>query len=313
MSEENNTKTCNKCGKIKSLDDFYFRDKAKGIYRPECKDCRKAYLESRKDIIREQRRLGRIKNADKIKAQKHDFYLRHKDEILAKGKRRYAENAELFKAKQREYNETNRERINERQKEYYENNKDERLTKQKEYYRTHADERNAYNKRWAMENAEYKREYNRQYQQENKEKIAKQRKIYNANNRDKIRSWQRENKKRRLAEDPLFKLSEQIRTLVRNSLRRQGFTKRSRTQKILGCDFATFYEHLKDTWRDNYGVDYNGEPYHIDHIKPLATAKNEQDIINLCHYTNLQMLKPEDNLAKSDSLEWQFEKEDDDE
>ena len=80
---------------------------------------------------------------------------------------------------------------------------------------------------------------------------------------------------------------------------------------------------VKELWEERYGkaeevIDYAGrrmlkaacgDPYSsyqptIDHIKPIATAKTEQDVIDLCHYTNLQMLKPEDNLAKSDKEGW---------
>lgn len=311
MSEENNTKTCNKCGKVKSLDDFYFRDKTKGIYRPECKDCRKAYLESRKDIIREQRRAGRIRNADKIREQKHEFYLKNKDKILAKSKERYDANAEAIKVRQREYNKINRELINQRQAKYYEDNKVERQAKQRDYYKEHAAERLAYNKEWASKNADRLREYNRQYLKDNKERIDRQRKLWNEKNADKMRGWRRENKKRRKETDPLYKLSEQVRTLINNSFRRQGYRKGSRTYQLLGCDFETLYDYLMGTWIENYGTAWNGEDYHVDHIIPLATAETEQDIIKLCHYTNLQMLKPKDNLAKSDKTEWQLEKEDD--
>ena len=45
------------------------------------------------------------------------------------------------------------------------------------------------------------------------------------------------------------------------------------------------------TW-ENYGK-YNGElnfGWDIDHIKPLSLAKNEEELIGLNHYTNLQPL-----------------------
>ena len=47
--------------------------------------------------------------------------------------------------------------------------------------------------------------------------------------------------------------------------------------------------------------------YEIEDIIPLATAKTEEDVIKLCHYTNLQLLKGEDNLSKGDKLDWKLE------
>jgi len=45
------------------------------------------------------------------------------------------------------------------------------------------------------------------------------------------------------------------------------------------------------TW-ENYGK-YNGDAdygWDIDHIIPLSMAKTEEEIIKLCHHTNLQPL-----------------------
>lgn len=67
--------------------------------------------------------------------------------------------------------------------------------------------------------------------------------------------------------------------------------------EILGCTFEEFKFHLEskfETWMtwENRGL-YNGEFNHgwdIDHIIPGSTAKNEEDLIKLNHYANLQPL-----------------------
>jgi hypothetical protein len=47
------------------------------------------------------------------------------------------------------------------------------------------------------------------------------------------------------------------------------------------------------TW-ENYG--YYG--WHVDHKIPLASAKTKEELIKLCHYTNLQPLWMDENLSK---------------
>jgi hypothetical protein len=49
---------------------------------------------------------------------------------------------------------------------------------------------------------------------------------------------------------------------------------------------------------DNYGV-YG---WHLDHIIPLSSAKNEEGLKSLCHYTNLQQLWVFDNLSKFNKI-----------
>ena len=47
---------------------------------------------------------------------------------------------------------------------------------------------------------------------------------------------------------------------------------------------------------DNHGK------WHIDHIIPLSSAETEEEVYNLCHYTNLQPLWGEDNLKKGKKI-----------
>jgi len=49
---------------------------------------------------------------------------------------------------------------------------------------------------------------------------------------------------------------------------------------------------------ENYGL--NG--WHIDHIIPLISAKTEEEIYKLCHFTNLQPLWWYENLEKRNKI-----------
>jgi hypothetical protein len=81
------------------------------------------------------------------------------------------------------------------------------------------------------------------------------------------------------------------------AIKRNGFSKKSKTLVILGCSYENFKQYLEsqfEPWMNwnNYGL-YNGEfsyGWDIDHIIPLSSAKTEEEIIRLNHYTNLRPL-----------------------
>ena len=141
-------------------------------------------------------------------------------------------------------------------------------------------------------------EYNKKYNELNKEKIAEKKKLYYINNKDKLIKQIYANKKERLKNDPLFKLGENIRSLITQSFKLKGVKKNTKTEQILGCSFDEFKQYLESqfeswmTW-DNHGL-YKRDTYNygwdIDHIIPSSSGLNEQEIMALNHYTNLKPL-----------------------
>lgn len=85
--------------------------------------------------------------------------------------------------------------------------------------------------------------------------------------------------------------------MIGDSIRKNGYSKNSKTEDILGCSFEEFKSYLESKFEDwmsweNRGL-FNGElnyGWDIDHIIPLNSAETEEDIIILNHYTNLQPL-----------------------
>ena len=79
--------------------------------------------------------------------------------------------------------------------------------------------------------------------------------------------------------------------------------KTNKTFKMVGCTPKFLKEYLEKkfkpgmTW-DNHTI--NG--WHVDHIIPLDSAKNEEDVKRLMHYTNLQPLWALDNIKKSNKF-----------
>lgn len=105
-------------------------------------------------------------------------------------------------------------------------------------------------------------------------------------------------------ETAVGKLKHRVRNLIGDSLRRNGYTKRSRTHEILGCDFDAFVQHIERQFTKGMSWDKVGKAIHIDHIIPLATATTEQEVLALNHYTNLRPLWAEKNLSKSAKREF---------
>jgi hypothetical protein len=49
-----------------------------------------------------------------------------------------------------------------------------------------------------------------------------------------------------------------------------------------------------------------GTAWHIDHIIPLASARDIDELVALCHYSNLQPLWAEENQLKSNKLDFEL-------
>ena len=181
-------------------------------------------------------------------------------------------------------------------KKHYQEEKDIKNKKRREYYQTHKEKILSQNREW--------RENNKQYFEDNREKVRQCSKNWYEKNKEKVKTRHSINQKERKKKDDFYKFKCKIRNIVWCSLKQKKYTKNSHTYEILGTDYEFVWEYLMNTWHNNYGTKYNGEDYHIDHIIPIDVAKTKEEVIKLCHYTNLQLLKPEDNMSKSNKVNW---------
>lgn len=101
--------------------------------------------------------------------------------------------------------------------------------------------------------------------------------------------------------DPLFAMQERVRSSVGYAFRVNGYTKRSKTQEILGCDWSFFRSHVERQFVKGMSWE-NRKDWHLDHIVPLASAITEGDVMALNHFTNLRPMWAKDNIAKSDNI-----------
>ena len=88
-----------------------------------------------------------------------------------------------------------------------------------------------------------------------------------------------------------------MRSISKNLLKIKKI-KNNHTTEYLGCTLQFLKEYLESKFTpemnwDNYGTYPNG--WDIDHIIPLSSAKTQEELIPLLHYTNLQPLNSKIN------------------
>ena len=198
------------------------------------------------------------------------------------------------------YKEENKVTLAEYHKRYREENKLTMADYQKRYNEENREAVADYQKLYREENKVAIAEQTKRYYKENKPAIAERNKRYNEENKKALMERKKHYQKERRATDHLFRLTCNIRGLIRNSFRNGGFNKKSKTAEILGCTFKEYYKHIEAQFTDGMSWQRMGE-IHIDHRLPLSAANTEEEILVLNHYRNLQPLWATDNLAKSDS------------
>lgn len=129
-------------------------------------------------------------------------------------------------------------------------------------------------------------------------------KKYFKQNRGRVNEWRRKRERKRRKTDPLFKMKQNLRSRTQAAFRREGYSKDTKTQEMLGVDWQICKAHIEKQFTKGMNWENQGE-WHIDHIIPLASANTEEELKKLCHYSNLQPLWGEENLSKKDSINGQ--------
>lgn len=224
---------------------------------PEEKEKRNEYM-----------RMYRAKNKEKTSKYNKEYMTKYRSGEFRK---------KYLEGKKKSY-EKNKDKIRNEQKNYYLKNKKKLNETNKENYNLNKEKRNLQSKEWREKNSERNKELKKNWYEKNKHKRTQQ-------------------IKKRKEQDPLFKLKTAISARIRSGIKSTGFCKKFKTKEILGCTYEEFKLYIESkfeswmTW-ENYGK-YNSDlnyGWDLDHIVPLATAKTEEDIINLNHYKNFQPL-----------------------
>lgn len=126
-------------------------------------------------------------------------------------------------------------------------------------------------------------------------------KKYSIKNKLKKREYNRIYKRNRTATDIDFRNRCNIRSLVKSAIKRKSYKKNSKTFDILGCDYETFKAYFESLFKPGMTWENHGA-WHIDHIYPVSKAKDEQHLLQLNYYTNLQPLWADENWAKGTKI-----------
>jgi len=158
-------------------------------------------------------------------------------------------------------------------------------------------------RKWRAQNRENLVNYYRRYRKTDKCKEMNAKYKSTKECKEKYRAWAI----KRLKEDPAYKLCHNCSVILRSHLKKNKLPKSGKTASYIG---TTNYEFLKQylelkfkpgmSW-DNWGKGKG--KWNIDHIVPLASASNEDELKKLLHYTNLQPLWSEENNIKGSLYE----------
>lgn len=149
-----------------------------------------------------------------------------------------------------------------------------------------------------LKNKERVNKRNRAYHKTNYVALEAKKKIWLENNKEQYLSYRRRYKKERKGKNLTYKLAENLRNRLYYALKVKSWKKSTHFSVYIGCEQDFLKQHLEKQFQPGMSWENYGQ-WHIDHIKPLGIAKTENEIYELCHYTNLQPLWAVENIRKS--------------
>lgn len=156
-----------------------------------------------------------------------------------------------------------------------------------------------------QENREYEIQRSKEYQKKNREEVLRKKLIhakkYFVKHHEKIKNYQRNYKFNRRKNDELFKLADGLRTRIYFFLKKRQISKKNTTFDLVGCTPQELKIFFEKKFTDGMCWENQGK-WHIDHIIPLSSAKTEEELYKLCHFTNLQPLWATENIKKGSKI-----------
>ena len=141
------------------------------------------------------------------------------------------------------------------------------------------------------------RERSKKYRDSNKETLAQKNKEYRQKNKEIIQKKSNDYRSVRAKKDPMYSMKLRIRSRTRLIFKKRKWNKSAKFDEYLGCTLDFFKTHIESLFLDGMSWE-NRNLWHLDHIIPLKAASTPEELIRLCHYTNIQPLWALDNIKK---------------
>lgn len=197
-------------------------------------------------------------------------------------------------------------------REWSKKNREKKKESDRIYRETHREQIKEYHKKWRDKNREHLNEEARKKYKKNPqaykerkqkyidahiEKVKESRHRYNIENRKKRSDYER-NKRQN---DPVYRFRTSSRNLIYQYLKKKGYNGTKTTWEVIGCDFETFLNHIQSQFQEGMTLENYGHgkgKWNIDHIIPIYTAKTDEDLEKLNHYSNLRPMWASDNYKR---------------
>ena len=144
------------------------------------------------------------------------------------------------------------------------------------------------------------KEYSKKWYKENIERVKKNSRSWYVEHLEKAKENKKNYQKLKLKTDINYKLAYNLRIRLNKAL--NGNPKVGSAVKDAGCSISKLRAHLEKQFKPGMSWKNHGfYGWHIDHIIPLSSfnLSNRKELLEACHYTNLQPLWAEENLRKN--------------
>jgi hypothetical protein len=175
----------------------------------------------------------------------------------------------------------------------------------KNNYHKYKEKRHAYKKQHKKEIQKYQRQWHDNHKEQDHKK-SKLRFIKRKTDNNYI-LYRRKYCKERKENDINFYIVWKLRNRILQAIKQNS--KKGKTSELLGCTINHLLIHLQKTAINNGYIDFDinnhkKREYHIDHIIPCSAFNLKCEYHQkLCfNYTNLQILKAEENLKKHKTI-----------